>query len=421
MRIILMRVIALALCTSMLAACAGAGPETIGNIAPPTAPSTTHTFVNPTEQKVYKGIGGTHSYNYSVRENLLTGASSGQLSQLYQGNADTVRNSTISVDYNPRDAIFDITITDPLSGVTTKNRFQDPVHRTDFGGAREPQTGIPNLTMPGMQYLQSGVSTATLSLVPGTLDANLLPGQTTGGYDATSYFYQKPGTTTQYVTFAGYLRNSISLNRVRAAAILAAPATPTTPEVIAQPASDIVTRTYGLNRGAFVFGENTLNSNVPKTGAGTYAGSMLATMVFNDQIDNLGLNYPTYFQWIEGTSTTKVDFLANTFTLGLNGKVFAPQVDGITGNVSTLLSGASFTANGSGRIDLAGAGGFLGQFQQAWFVNPNSTTQIDVNIGGSSINGSFFGPVAQEVGGGYRIVGGTPDERVDILGVFIGK
>jgi allophanate hydrolase subunit 1 len=70
---------------------------------------------------------------------------------------------------------------------------------------------------------------------------------------------------------------------------------------------------------------------------------------------------------------------------------------------------------------LAGAGGFLGQFQQAWFVNPNSTTQIDVNIGGSSINGSFFGPVAQEVGGGYRIVGGTPDERVDILGVFIGK
>jgi C-lobe and N-lobe beta barrels of Tf-binding protein B len=425
MRIILMRVLALALCTSMLAACSGAGPQTIGNVPAPASPTTTattaHTFVNPTEQKVYNAVGGTHSYSYSTRQDLISGAKSGQYSQLYQGNASTVRNSGITVDYNPRDAIFDIKINDQFSGITSVNdRFQDPAHRTDFGGAREPQTGIPNLTLPGIQYLQSGVSTATLSLEPGTLLANLQPGNTSGTYNGTSYFYQKPGTTTKYVTFAGYLRNNISVNRVRTAAILAAPATPTTPEVIGQPAKDIVTRDYTLYRGAFVFGENTGIGAVPKTGTGSYTGSMLATMVFNDQIDNFGLDSPTYFQWIEGTSTTKVDFLASTFTLGLNGTVFAPQIDGTTGNVSTLLSGATFTANGSGRIDLAGAGGFLGQFQQAWFVNPNSA-RFDVNIGGSSINGAFYGPAAQEVGGGYRIVGGTPDERVDILGVFVGK
>jgi hypothetical protein len=423
MRIILMRVLALALCTSMLAACSGAGPQTIGNVPAPTSPTTTtaHTFVNPTEQKVYNAVGGVHSYKYTTSQDLISGINSGQSSQFYQGNAATVRNTGITVDYNPRDAIFDIKINEPLAGTSgVNNRFQDPVHRTDFGGAREPQTGIPNLTLPGIQYLQSGISTATLTLTPGTLLANLLPGAVDGSYDGTSYFYQKPGTTTKYVTFAGYLRNNISVNRVRTPEILPAPATPTTPEVIGRPAKDTITRDYTLYRGAFVFGENTINSAVPKTGTGSYTGSMLATMVFNDQIDNFGLSYPTYFQWIEGTSTTKVDFLANTFTLGLNGTVFAPQIDGTTGNNSTLLNGATFTANGSGRIDLAGAGGFLGQFQQAWFVNPNSA-RFDVNIGGSSINGAFYGPAAQEVGGGYRIVGGTPDERVDILGVFVGK
>ncbi|WP_173203779.1 transferrin-binding protein-like solute binding protein [Sphingopyxis sp. BSNA05] len=42
-------------------------------------------------------------------------------------------------------------------------------------------------------------------------------------------------------------------------------------------------------------------------------------------------------------------------------------------------------------------------------------------IAGSSINGAFYGPDAEELGGGYRIVGGTPDERIDILGTFVGK
>lgn len=423
-----MRVFVLALCTSMLAACSGAGPQSIGNISTPTAPNATatHSFVSPTEQKVYNAIGGSQTFKYDVTQDNVLGTTSGQANQLYQGNASTVRSTGITVDYNPRDAIFDIVIRDPLSGVSTRNRFQDPIHRTDFGGAREPQTGIPNSTLPGMQYLQSGTTTATISLIPGTiapllaavpLDASLTDKDInkllSGEYNATSYFYQKPGTTTKFVTFSGFLRNNVSLKRE--VVINTDPIT-----LKRTVASDSATTAYTLERGAFVFGENTASQNVPKLGTASFSGTMLATMVFNDQIDVLGLRAPTYFQWIEGTSDTKVNFAANTFTLTLAGSTFGAQFDRATGNLASIADGARFNANGSGRIDLIKASGFVGQFQQAWFVNPNGT-RLDVNVGGSSIDGSFFGPVGQEIGGGFRIVGGTPDERVDLLGVFVGK
>jgi hypothetical protein len=145
---------------------------------------------------------------------------------------------------------------------------------------------------------------------------------------------------------------------------------------------------------------------------------MLATMVFNDQPDITG-NLDTYMQWIAGSASTSVNFGANTFSLSLDGSVGAPMFDGTSGQQS-VLEGAKFFANGGGDINLVSAGGFFGQFNEAWFVNPDNT-RLDLVIAGSSINGAFYGPKAQEVGGGYRIVGGTPDERIDILGTFVGK
>jgi hypothetical protein len=127
---------------------------------------------------------------------------------------------------------------------------------------------------------------------------------------------------------------------------------------------------------------------------------------------------PTYFQWIEGRSKTTVDFGASTFTLDLNGTVFAPQFDNFTSKVATLQQGATFTASGAGRIDLVNAGGFLGQFNTASFAQGGQT--FNLTVAGSSIDGAFFGPAADEVGGGFRIVGGTPDQRVDIIGAFTG-
>lgn len=84
-----------------------------------------------------------------------------------------------------------------------------------------------------------------------------------------------------------------------------------------------------------------------------------------------------------------------------------------------MPAGAAFTANGTGRIDLVNAGGFVGAFQNAQFVFGTTTQRID--IVGSSLDGAFYGPNANEVGASFRIVGGIPDQRVDIIGSFTGR
>jgi hypothetical protein len=418
-----MRIAILLIGTSLLSACGGGGgTQSAGNIPAPVATGSTpgtgtaanHSFTAPTVDKTYKAIGAGHNFKYAIEIDNINNIVSAQGAELYQGNATTVRDSSISVSYSPRDAIFDISYVDVKAGLSSSSRFQDPAHRTDFGGAVEPQQGTPQLTTPGIQYLQNSnpITTSSIGLVPGYLLGRLAPLQATGTYDQTTFFYQKPGTSTKYVTFAGFMRNSITLDRRTTEAV---PATATTPAVAA---TSFTTHTYDLSRGLFVFGENTA-SGVPKTGTGSFSGTMLASMIFNDQIDN-NPNAPSYFQMIEGTASSRFDFGANTFSLDLTGTTYAPQSDFIGGNTSVIQSNAAFRALGAGRIDLVTTGGFTGQFQQAWFVNPGGA-RFDVNIAGSSIDGGFYGPAANEVGSSFRIVGGTPDERIDILGVFVGK
>jgi len=90
-------------------------------------------------------IGGEQVYTYSTDERML--ADHTQQAQIYAGNASTVRNSAITVAYDPRDAIFTLTLSDPKSGATASTRFQDPGSRTNFGGAVEPQWGTPISTV----------------------------------------------------------------------------------------------------------------------------------------------------------------------------------------------------------------------------------------------------------------------------------
>ena len=412
-----MRLIILLATTTMLAACGGAGPQSAGSSAAPTGSSgsgsgtdsgTTHTFVDPTESKTYTAVGGTHSYSYTVEAAGDPGA--GQTGQLYQGDATTVRNSGLTIAYNPRDAIFDVSFTNTLAGTSTASRFQDPLHRTNFGGLVEPQNGTPDLGaaqfgIDGMNYLESGSSNNVTRTVPGEFVFGLIdPGQS-GSYDATTFFYQTPGTETDYVTFAGYLRNSAGVSNI-------------TIDNADGSTTEFLRQTNQLERGAFAYGEVTANDDVPTSGTGTFEGTMLASMVFNDQPDATG-NFDTYFQWIAGRATTDVDFGANTFSLSLDGTVGAPFFDGTSGQHS-VLENAQFGANGAGDINLVSAGGFFGQFNEAWFVNPGGG-RLDMVIAGSSIDGAFYGPNGVELGGGYRIVGGTPDERIDILGTFVGK
>jgi hypothetical protein len=404
--------------TTLLAACGGTGGSsgTIPLISTPTGATTstgapsTHTFVNPTESKTYVGIGGAQVFKYNTDSRLCCD----QQAEIYAANSTTVRNSGASISYDPASAIFTLQVSDPSSGAGTNTRFQDPASRTNFGGAQEPQWGTPRLTNTNVYYLQAGdgnpISPYRISgsgfIYPGT-NTVAPDGDSGSSYQATSLFYLKPGSETQYVTYAGYARNAFSFNDVT------------------QGTRTFDQHSHILERGAFAYGELTSSANVPKSGSASYRGSMLATMIFNPTLDGTdpaasGI-LPSYFQWIEGTSKLDLDFLNNSFQFALNGKVLAPQIDYYTSPTqSVIVNGASFTAGGKGTINLVTFGGFKGQFQTASFANPDGSSRT-VNIVGSTIDGAFYGPAGQEAGGGFRIVGGNPDERVDILGAFVGK
>ena len=103
----------------------------------------------------------------------------------------------------------------------------------------------------------------------------------------------------------------------------------------------------------------------------------------------------------------------------------------ITGNELTTPTNTAFFAQGSAVVDLIRSGGFRGEFSQACFVARCGTAgAVAVNFtrvspgsstaGASSIDGAFFGPNAVNLGGNFRIVGGVPDQRVDIEGAFTG-
>ena len=407
-----MRHIILLASTSLLAACGGAGLETVS--APPPASGgngtqETHSFANPTETKTYVGIGGSQVYSYTTDDRECCD----QQGQTFAGATTTVRDSSISIAYDPTEGVYTLVVQDDLSGAETDTRFQDPASRTDFGGDLEPQWGTPQLSNSNIEYLQAGDGDPLSPYrVSGSGYVNYgdndtpPTGEPGSSYQATSLFVLKPGTETQYVTFAGYARNALTFEEVEVG-------------------GEVVNTTkWKLERGAFAFGETTDNDNVPTSGGGTYQGSMLASMVYNPTLDGQDVSgstvLPTYFQWIEGSATLDVDFANEAFELALIGTVLAPNLDYWTSPQDTALSeGATFNASGAGSINLVSFGGFKGQIDSASFSNPGEARR-DVNIAGSTIDGAFFGPNAEEAGGGFRIVGGNPDERIDILGAFVG-
>lgn len=391
-----MRLLILLASTTLLAACGGAGPESAGSIAPIGSGSggggtgqsgNPHSFVDPSDVKTYSGIGA--SQHLTLDEG----------GEFYNSNASTVRSSGINITFDPRSAEFSFTYTDPLASVSTSITYQDPLHRTDFGGNIEPQKGVEEFTTPGMRYLEAGTITngVVAAYAAPEMDFVLDPAQASGSADITTLFYQLPGTETQYVSFAGFVRNRYTAARK----------------------AGVIEETYQFDRGAFAFGEVTPTDAVPKSGTGSFSGPMVATMIFNNDLDNV--LKPSFFQWIEGRSTTSIDFGANTFNLDLTGTVFSPQLYEGVGTAHTISDGSIFNASGSGTIDFVKYGGFRGAFGSASFSSPDGDVVLDQRyLSGSSIDGTFFGPKANEVGGGFRIVGGVPDERVDIMGAFTG-
>lgn len=391
----------------------GGGPETIGGIAAPGGNTNPVEFVTPTEPRTFVGVGGLQRFTYNTDERDCCG----QQGQSYGGNGTRVRESSIAVTYDPRDATFVLKIDDATTGINKDIRFQDPANRTNFGGQVTPQWGTPDLSKAGkysnnnIQYLQAGEGTPTslyrLSgggmLNYGTPDK--IPTGTTGSeYQSNSFFFEKPGTSTKYVTFAGYVSNVLGFSTIEENDV------------------EFGQDRHDLDRGAFAYGVLTDNGAVPTSGTATYTGNMLGTMVYNPTLDDL--DSASYFQWLTGLSKTTVNFGDKSVQLALEGMVLAPQLDRYTTpQAATLAAGSTFTANGSASIDLVQRGGFVGNFERGnfTFTAPDGATKQDVNIVGSSIDGAFFGPGAEEVGGGFRVVGGTPDQRIDIVGAFKGK
>jgi hypothetical protein len=323
-----------------------------------------------------------------------------QYSQFYAAEGSTARATIYDITYDPRDAVFSLALNAQPARVKNEIRFQDPLHRIDFGGTRQPQEGTPNFESQG--FLQLQVDTTSVDPAP-TYDvaqSTIFPiGGRKAFVDHSTFFYQKPGTNNQYVTLAGFVRNATNI-----------------PEDTRVP---YIFQNHTVERGVFAYGERTSIDNVPKIGSATFRGPMISSLVYNDRVDT-DIAAATYFQWMTGTSTTNINFAANTFTFSTNGTVGAPSFGIYSDRIYTLREGATFEASGKGLINLVQAGGFVGQFDAARFVQPNGTV-LQLQVAGSSIDGTFFGPAGQEIGGAFRIVGGVPDERVDIVGAFIGK
>lgn len=399
-----------------LAACGGgAGPETAGSIAPPLVNGQTHSFVKPTVAKTYEAIGAVQHLEYETRSDApATGGS--QSGQLYAGDANTMRDGGLTITYDPRDAIFNVNITRPKAVVANDLRFQDPLHRTDFGNNNYPQAGVPPTAAErGIQYLEAGSGSGS-ALIPPT---DYPVGQPGFQRSVNTFFYQKPGTTTKYVTYGGFVQNTLASVAVSEPQYNA-DGTPKLDNNGKAVTVDYIKNKYDLDRAVFAWGERTDNGAIPRTGSGTFTGDLLAVMVYNDKADTDVLS-PTYFQWITGTNRTVVDFAARTVNTTLTGTVSAPALDAYTTKQYTIAAGSTFSATGTATIDLVNRGGFSGNFSDARFSGPALGADRVLNIAGSSLDGTFFGPAAEEIGAGFRIVGGTPDQRIDIAGAFTGK
>jgi hypothetical protein len=339
-----------------LAACGGGGVNTIGSISPPSDPTPGKTFLDVSAPATFNVAGGLQSLAIDADTKA----------QLYQGNASTTSTPSGTVNYDPRDGIFTLVLSDSAAGVSQNVRYQDPAHRTDFQALEVPDYA-------GYNYLTSGQS-------DGTTVTN------------DTFFYQRPGTTTSYVTLAGFVHTDVQVDP-----------------------NDATKAVVTLNeRGAMAFGSPTPILQIPTSGGGHYAGDFLATMVDGST-----------FSWLNGTSAIDVDFAKASVGLSLDGVVGPGFASGQPG--TSALSGATFNATGSAALN-SSSGAFSGQFSSAFFTQGGAKIPVDftsvnpaTNVaGGSSVDGAFYGPGATEIGGNFRIVGGVPGERVDVLGAFTG-
>lgn len=329
---------------------------------PNTAVSNAPTLFTERTTTTYPARGGS----IQVLESI---ASNGVRSEEVKGALAAIDQRPLAVTYDPSNASFRVEIRQAAIGID--NTFDDPLYRTAFGGARGPQAGTPNL--PGYEYLQKGP-------VPSAPN------------DVFTFFYETPGTRTKFVTLAGFIRNSREV--------------PGSPSIPTQ-------GNYVRERTVFALGTLTPAAAVPTTGSATYAGGLLATAIYNTDID-VQANIRSRVDWINGTASVRANFAQNRLDVTLTG-AFVPLADAFegAGAYNASNAGRSFNATGSATLTAARTG-FTGTFTSV------SVGGANLPLATATLNGNFFGPRADEVGGGFRILGAGADQRVEITGAFTG-
>jgi hypothetical protein len=377
---------------------AGSKNETLDNLVVPqtfpTASATNRFSSNQTLDRIsysrYDGDG-------DGRPDVATTIS---VTRVYGADQPVGINENVRITRNPRDATFDVVITgqDQISAST---RYQDPAHRQSAGtinnasvtntfpdGSSFSVFTVP--VSPNFEYYASGSREITAT-------SNI-----TNRY---VLFFERPGTTTRYVTWAAYWQGVLTENVTFSDFV--------DPRTLETGSRLVGSYIADIQRTAAVYGLNTQAKDVPKTGSANYAGSLFANTISGTTLDT-----------ILGTQSSTVNFASNAMTFDLRG--------------SFQASGTSFAASGTGRIErpdipnsalnptaaqpmssfrglVTGVtiGGTAYQF--------NSNASLPNTFQATTIEGGFYGPNAVELGGAFRIVGGAQDTRLDIMGAFTGK
>ncbi len=254
----------------------------------------------------------------------------------------------------------------------------------------------------------------------------------TNGYTAYTLFFERVGQsgavgtpgTNKYVTWAGLRTTSFVGDYSRSASII------TNGDGNDYNDTEVIKETeqnkVKIDRSAFVFGMNSLAKDIPKTGTATYEGSLFANYIYTAPFSGPATDQ-TKLDTIWGKAISTVTFATDAIGINLSGKL--------------ETSGENFSAIGSAiiqRPDLPNASlnataeqpisRFVGSFSAVTIgtraLTPNINASLPNTFQASTVEGGFFGPTTTgapvELGAAFRIVGGVPDERLDILGAFIG-
>jgi hypothetical protein len=297
----------------------------------------------------------------------------------------------MKITRDPRDATYIIEIAG-LDPITAKTRYQDPAHRTTYAGAAADlaaQAETPDFVLgtllPNIQNTEYYSAGSLSGTAPRTVNKSI-------------FFTERVGnaaSSTQYVSWGAYWQYDAS--------------------------GEISLRVQSLQRSSAVFGYNTLAANVPTTGVANYTGGLYADLVDGRTFYTIG-----------GTSSFAIDFAKDKGTFALNGSfvsagpdpALAPRLGStfVAGGEVILArpaTGANSAATSapigvfSGKVTSLALGGITIDYL------PNETRANSFQ--GTSVEGGFFGPKADEIGATFRIVGGVPDQRLDITGAVTGR